>query len=58
MIVVCMREYILTEKEAEAIRKFLQDGQTNDYIHLLRHRAKASLSKLKEDLSLLEELVS
>jgi hypothetical protein len=52
-----MREYILTEKEREAIRKFLEDHVPNDYIHLLRHRGKQCLEALKEDMRLLEALL-
>jgi len=48
---------VLTEKEREAIRKFLTDMVPNDYIHLLRHRAKENLPRLKSDLELLEELL-
>ncbi|HII86100.1 TPA: hypothetical protein HA273_05985 [Candidatus Bathyarchaeota archaeon] len=51
-----MREYILTTKEREAIKQYLQDKKSNDYIHLIRHRAKVSLSALKEDLNLLNLL--
>jgi len=51
-----MREYILTEREREAIKKFLQDRVPNDFIHVLRHRGKKVLPKLKEDLALLGSL--
>jgi len=53
-----MREYILTEKERKAITKYLTDGISSDYIHLIRHRAKANSEKLKEDLELLNRLVT
>jgi hypothetical protein len=52
-----MREYILTKREREAITKYLSDGITNDYIHLIRHRAKADVEKLNEDLELLNRLI-
>jgi len=53
-----MREYILTEKEREAIRKFLEDHVPNDYIHLLRHRAKLHLESLRKDIELLEAILA
>jgi hypothetical protein len=51
-----MRQYILTLKERKAISKYLEDGKPTDFIHLLRHRAKASLQVLKSDIKLVEKL--
>jgi len=53
-----MREYILTEKEREVIRKYLNDKIPNNYFHVLHHRAKKSLATLKSDIELLEKLTS
>jgi hypothetical protein len=52
-----MIEYILTEKERKAIKRYLQDKAPNDYIHLIRHRAKVSFKALEEDLNLLNLLI-
>jgi hypothetical protein len=52
-----MREYILTDKEREAIQRYLQNGVPNDFIHLIKHRAKANLEILQKDLELLNSLV-
>ena len=52
-----MREYILTEKERETVKKFLQDKASNELIRLLRYRARQHLDSLKEDIELLEELM-
>jgi hypothetical protein len=52
-----VREYVLTDREKEAIKEFLKTRTPNDLIYVLRHRAKEALPKLKEDLALLEELI-
>jgi hypothetical protein len=55
---VTMREYILTRKERDVVKQYFSDGVSNDYIHLIRHRAKANSEKLKEDLELLNRLIT
>lgn len=52
-----MRFYTLTEKEREAIEKFLINGKSTNLIKVLRFRAKRHIERLKKDLMLLEKLV-
>jgi hypothetical protein len=52
-----MREYILTGKEREAVRKFLGDPAPSDLVNVLRFRAKQHLTELKADIELLEKLI-
>jgi len=52
-----MREYILTDKERKAIKKFLKDGKPTNLIYVLRHRTAKSLEQLDEDIRLLRALM-
>ena len=52
-----MRFYILTEREREAIAKYLEDGKITDLISVLRVRGKRHLKTLKEDIHLLELVI-
>ena len=52
-----MRFYILTEREREAIAKYLKDGKITDLISVLRVRGKRHLQRLKEDVRLLELVI-
>jgi len=51
-----MRTYILTDKEKQAIQEYLKNKIPNDFIHLIKHRAKKYLARLREDLKLLETI--
>ncbi len=55
---VRMREYILTDRERAAVQKFLKTKVADDFIHVLRHRAKEALPGLREDLKLLEAVIN
>lgn len=52
-----MREYILTDKEREVLKAYLENGKKLYGIHQLKNRAKQHYARLKEDMSLIEKIV-
>ena len=52
-----MRQYILTNREREEIKRFLEDKKVTDLISVLRVRSKKYLERLKEDILLLERVI-
>ena len=51
-----MREYILTEREREIARKYLE-GTPLDGFRVLKFYAKRAIPQLKKDLALLEKFL-
>ena len=56
MLEIDLRQYILTEREREEIKRYLEDKQTTALISVLRVRTKKYLNRLTEDISLLEKV--
>lgn len=52
-----MRQYILTDREREEIRRYLNDKKVTHLISVLRHRSRRYLKRLKEDVGFLEILL-
>ena len=52
-----MRQYILTKREREAIRQYLENGVRTDEMRVIIHRARRFYSRLSEDLCLIEALL-
>ena len=56
-LVVSLREYILTEKEREALRLWFEEGKKANVFYLLLDRARKNVCRLREDLEQLEMFV-
>jgi hypothetical protein len=54
---IAMRQYILTKKEREEIKRFLKNRESTNLIKVLKFRATRHIEGLREDLKLLEEFV-
>ena len=52
-----MRERILTEREREAIKKYLKDKKGSNLINVTKYRTRKFLKGFKEDVALLEALI-
>jgi len=50
-----VREYILTEKEREVLKAYLERDEKIYGIYQLLNRAKKSYSRLREDMELLRK---
>jgi len=55
--VVNLREYILTEKEREALRLWFEEGKKANAFYLLLERARKNVPRLRDDLQQLEMFV-
>ncbi|UCH37737.1 MAG: hypothetical protein JSV76_00725 [Candidatus Bathyarchaeota archaeon] len=53
-----MHERILTQREKDAIRVYLETGQSSGFVYVLRHRTKKFLPILKAEIELLEQFVN
>jgi len=52
-----MRQKILTEREKQAINKYLEKGETSQVIYNLRVRAKKFLPVIEKEVDLLKRLL-
>lgn len=53
-----MKTYILTEKEREHIKAYLDCGDKNPQLRNIKHRAKMSLKQIEEDLALVKRYLA
>jgi hypothetical protein len=49
-----MREYILTEKEREVLKDYLENGVKGNHYYVLLHRLKKNYESLKRDFDLID----
>ena len=52
-----MREYILTDREKEIVKTYLEKGQRLEGFSVLVSRCKTNLSKINEDLKLITKFL-
>jgi len=52
-----MHERILTNKEKEAIKEYLKNGQGSAFVYTLKWRAKKFLPIFKEETALIESFL-
>ena len=52
-----MRQRILTDREREVLEAYLKDGKPSGLTRTLKYRAKRFLPSLKEEVTLLDQLL-
>jgi hypothetical protein len=52
-----MRRYLLTDREREIIKRYLETGEKLDGFSVLLHRCKALMLGIKSDYDLIEKLL-
>ena len=52
-----MRTYILTKKEREVIKSYLEVDETSDAFYVLLNRINKDLSNLESDIDLIQQVL-
>ena len=52
-----MREYILTEKEREVLKDYLEKGVKGNHYYVLLHRLRMTIRRLEDDLRLIKSVL-